>query len=59
MEQIDAADKQVGDPDEEKVWVFDILLRIPGDHKKGVGDDDAEDLRKTVKEKIVNPAGKI
>jgi hypothetical protein len=49
MEQINAADKKVSNPDEQQIGIFYILPGIPGNHKKRAGNDNAENFSKAVK----------
>jgi len=52
MKQIDEAYEQVGDPGYQQVVVTDDPARVPCNDEYGEGDDDTEQLRHGMKEKI-------
>ena len=59
VKQVEAADKQVGDADEEQIVISNETTGIPGDREEGEGHYDTEQFRQTVKEQVIDPAGQI
>ena len=58
MEKVQSPDEEVGNANKDEISVVDNATGIPGQGEDTAGNDDAEDLRETVKEKITVEAGK-
>jgi hypothetical protein len=59
MQQIDAADEKVGDPDDHEIGIIDDLAGIPGQDKYAASDDNAEDLRQAVEKEVAVKIGQV
>jgi hypothetical protein len=57
VDQIQAADEQIGYSDEEKILVVEKLPGVPGNHENGTGHDNAENLDQAVEKKVAVQAG--
>jgi hypothetical protein len=59
MKQVEDADEQVGDTDDQKRRIVQMMPGIPGDDENSRGNHDAEHFGKAVVEKIIGEADSI
>jgi hypothetical protein len=59
VEQVHAADEEAGDADEKHVVTVHHAASVPSDGEDGEGDDDAEDLNRTVEKQVVSAAQQV
>ena len=59
VHHVDAADKEIGDAQEQETAAAQILATVPDDEEERPRDRDAEHLDQSVEERIVVPAGNI
>ena len=59
MEEVQYGNKKVGDPQVNQIGVLGQIPAVPGDHEKGAGDNDAEELRDAMKQEIMVEAGQV
>ena len=52
MNQVQAAHKEIGNSQEQKIVVVKILPGVPGNHTQGPGDNNAEDFCQAVEKQI-------
>ncbi len=59
MQQIDEADKQIGDADGDQIRVVNVADGTPGDDEDRRGDDDTDHLNNAVKQQIIDVCGQV
>jgi len=59
VQEVYAANIEVSDADKEKIVALKEAPRVPGYHEDAAGNDDTEDLRRTVEQKIAVEAGQV